>query len=81
MIAAYNAGPGNVNKWLNAYGDPRNGGVDIIEWIEKIPLQETKGYVQRVMENMVVYDQLHPERARIRSATPLSSYLGKSRPG
>src|SRR3546814_6570425 len=24
-VVAYNAGPGNVNKWLRANGDPRNG--------------------------------------------------------
>ena len=80
-IAAYNGGPGNVNKWLRAYGDPRTGQVGIMEWIEKIPLTETRDYVYRVLENAVMYDHLHPERARVRSATPLSTYLGKSTPG
>src|SRR3546814_20602181 len=47
-VAAYNAGPGNVNKWVAANGDPRLAGVDVIEWIEKIPIYETRNYVQRV---------------------------------
>jgi soluble lytic murein transglycosylase len=79
-VAAYNAGPGNVRKWLNANGDPRNG-TDVMTWIEAIPLSETRNYVQRVLENAVVYDMLNPARANIRSKAPLSSYLGKSRPG
>jgi soluble lytic murein transglycosylase len=80
-VAAYNAGPGNVNKWLRAYGDPRTHGVDILDWVEAIPIFETKNYVQRVLENAVVYDLLHPQRARSRGPAHLSWYLGKSRPG
>ena len=41
-VAAYNAGPGNVNKWLRANGDPRTGAIDILTWIERIPIYETK---------------------------------------
>lgn len=80
-IAAYNAGPGNVNKWLRANGDPRTGSIGILEWIERIPIFETKNYVQRVLENAVMYDLQNPDRAEITSSMPLSVYLGKSTPG
>ncbi len=53
--AAYNAGPGNLNKWLARYGDPRQGKVDLIDWIESIPFEETRNYVQRVLENLAIY--------------------------
>lgn len=79
-IAAYNAGPGNVNKWLRANGDPRRGEIDIVDWIEKIPLSETRNYVQRVLENAVIYDWQNPAQAEIRSATPLNRYLGRPAP-
>ncbi len=56
-FAAYNAGSGNVKKWIEAYGDPRRPEVDAVDWIERIPFYETRNYVQRVMENLQVYRQ------------------------
>ncbi len=54
-LAAYNAGPTRVNKWLELFGDPRKGEVDLIDWIELIPIYETRNYVQRVMEGVYMY--------------------------
>ncbi len=79
-VAAYNAGPGNVDRWLRTIGDPR-AGMDVLAWIERIPLSETRDYVQHVLENAVVYDLLNPRSSNIKSPTPLSSYLGKPKPG
>lgn len=54
-IAAYNAGPGRVDQWIKTFGDPRLGQVDWIDWIELIPIYETRNYVQRVLEGVYVY--------------------------
>ena len=80
-VAAYNAGAGNVNKWLRQNGDPRNGSIDWVEWVEKIPLPETRNYVQRVLENAVVYEAMNPGRSSYKGANPLSHFLGKRYPG
>ena len=57
-IASYNAGPTNVNKWIKQYGDPRNIETNAINWIELIPFNETRNYVQRVIENYIIYQQV-----------------------
>ena len=77
-VAAYNAGSGNVRKWIERYGDPRSQ-VDMLKWIEAIPYTETRAYVQRVIENSVVYDSLRSSQPQ-QAAVHVSRYLGKDRP-
>ena len=57
-IMAYNAGPGNVRKWLKRL---KNGTVELDEFIEDIPFQETRGYVKRVLRTMSVYGRLYKD--------------------
>jgi len=54
-FAGYNAGRGRVRQWVAAYGDPRDPKVDPVDWVERIPLAETRNYVERIMENLQVY--------------------------
>jgi soluble lytic murein transglycosylase len=54
-FVAYNAGPRRAKEWIEQYGDPRNPKVDPVDWIERIPISETRNYVQRIIENMQVY--------------------------
>ncbi len=66
MAAGYNAGPGRPAKWIGLFGDPRRKDVDVIDWIEMIPFNETRNYVMRVTESLPVY------RARLgRKALPI----------
>ena len=61
-LVAYNAGPRRVREWLAEYGDLRKGEIDPIDWVESIPFQETRQYVQKVLQNVHVYrSRLAPE--------------------
>jgi soluble lytic murein transglycosylase len=57
--AAYNAGPGRPAGWVSYCGDPRTSSGDPVDFIECIPISETRNYVMRVLEATEVY------RARI----------------
>jgi soluble lytic murein transglycosylase len=65
-FVAYNAGRGRARDWIAQYGDPRDPKVDPIDWVERIPISETRYYIQRVLENMQVY------RARFDNGSRLS---------
>jgi soluble lytic murein transglycosylase len=64
-FVSYNAGPRRAREWVEQYGDPRNPRVDPIDWIERIPISETRNYVQRVLENMQVYRALVQNNPRL----------------
>jgi peptidoglycan lytic transglycosylase len=66
-FAGYNAGRGRVRDWVKLRGDPRDPNVDAIDWVERIPISETRNYVQRVIENVHVY------RARFESTVTATS--------
>jgi soluble lytic murein transglycosylase len=63
VAAGYNAGPGRPRSWIQTYGDPRDPAVDAVDWVEHIPFNETRNYVMRVMESVVIY------RARLTGQT------------
>lgn len=56
IAVAYNAGPGRANRWQELYGDPRDPEVDVVDWIEMIPFNETQTYVMRVSESLPIYE-------------------------
>jgi soluble lytic murein transglycosylase len=64
-LPSYNAGPGRTREWVKEFGDPREVNVDPIDWIERIPFEETRNYVAKVLSNIQVY------RARLGEADPL----------
>lgn len=57
-IASYNAGPGNVRKWVAARGVPPKTVEGAVNWIEAIPFAETRNYVMRALENVQIYRAL-----------------------
>ncbi|AZL15709.1 lytic transglycosylase domain-containing protein [Rickettsiales endosymbiont of Stachyamoeba lipophora] len=59
-VASYNAGIGNVRKWLDQIGDPRELKTieELVDWMEHVPFAETRNYIQRVIENYHIYHHL-----------------------
>ena len=64
-LTGYNAGPGRTRQWLRRIGDPRNAKVEPLDWIYRIPFEETRSYTQKVLSNIQVY------RARLGEKNPL----------
>jgi soluble lytic murein transglycosylase len=58
-VMGYNAGPGNVSKWLGAQGY-----LPLDEFIESIPFTETRGYVKRVLRSAHIYGHLQGRAKR-----------------
>lgn len=55
VASGYNAGPGRPTRWIETLGDPRDPSVDVVDWVEMIPFTETRTYVMRVSESLVIY--------------------------
>ena len=62
IASGYNAGPGRPRNWIEQFGDPRRADVDVVDWVEMIPFAETRTYVMRVAESVVIY------RAKLKGA-------------
>lgn len=55
VSAAYNAGPSRPIRWMQDYGDPRDGDIYIVDWVEMVPFRETQNYIMRVTESLPIY--------------------------
>jgi soluble lytic murein transglycosylase len=75
-LVAYNAGPRRAREWVQSFGDLRSGQVDPVDWVENIPFQETRQYVQKVLQNVHIYrSRLAPKTVR-----PMSADLKRGMP-
>ena len=67
-ISSYNAGPNSTKRWIKEFYDPsiysnaddyKDNNIDmVIDWIELVTYGETRNYIQRVIENILVYNYL-----------------------
>jgi soluble lytic murein transglycosylase len=82
-LVGYNAGPGRARQWIKQFGDPRDPKIDPVDWIERIPIQETREYVSKVLANVQMYRarlgegakalRLDEDLARARGSTVMPS--------
>ena len=78
-LAGYNAGPGRARQWIKAFGDPRDPKLDPVDWIERIPFEETREYVKKVLSNIQVYRaRLGGETTALRIAADLYRARGRT---
>ena len=78
-LAAYNAGPGRARQWIRANGDPRTRAIDPLDWMERIPIEETRHYVEKVLANIQVYRARLGQPSALRLVEDLTSATGVKR--
>jgi soluble lytic murein transglycosylase len=62
-LAAYNGGPVRVKRWMNKWWNEVGPNIDIDEFVESIPLSETRRYVQKVMKSYYEYKRHYSEKS------------------
>ncbi|MFC4351344.1 lytic transglycosylase domain-containing protein [Fodinicurvata halophila] len=70
VLAAYNAGPHRASDWIERFGDPRDPDINAIDWVEQISFKETRNYVQRVSEAVIVYRRKLQRHSRLYDGLP-----------
>ncbi len=77
-FTGYNAGPGRTRQWLRSIGDPRQKSVEPLDWIYRIPFEETRKYTQKVLSNIQVYRARLGEKAPLRLRRDMARARGRS---
>jgi soluble lytic murein transglycosylase len=65
-LAAYNGGPLRVKRWMNKWWNEVGPNIDLDEFVESIPLSETRRYVQKVIKSYYEYKRLYSEKFPIK---------------
>ncbi|WP_232614467.1 murein transglycosylase [Photobacterium carnosum] len=68
-FASYNAGPGRVSQWKKV----TDGKLDVYAFIEQIPFNETRGYVQNVLMFDIYYNELMGRKGVLFSPSELKA--------